>query len=115
MTAKKHGPSYKKRKRPLKGCDACGGKGLVTGIFYEMVCDKCTGGGVVLADTGEPLPVEELVVEMRLRLTERGERIRLLEKRLIDLEPYVKDKAQVDIAAAVYPDRGKRRRGGFGD
>ena len=112
---KSHGPSYRKQKRPLKRCAGCNGVGLTKGIFYEMVCDTCTGGGVVLAETGEPLPVEDLVVEMRLRLNERGARIRHLEKQLADLEPYRRKKIDADIARAAYPNRGQRRKGGHGD
>lgn len=90
------------------------------GVFHEMVCFTCNGGGVVLKENGEALTSDELVVELRLRLTERGERIRSLETQLVELQPYIEAKRQADIAEEMYPSehmkqRADAGRGGYGD
>ncbi|MFQ3232069.1 hypothetical protein [Reinekea sp.] len=117
---KKHGPSYKKTKRPLKGCDDCKGTGLIKGVFHEMICFTCNGGGVVLKETGESLTADELVVELRLRLTERGDRIRVLESIIEGLKPYMEKKQAEALQESMYPkelmkQRAKYVNGGFGD
>lgn len=61
---RRHGPDLQKQTRPLAPCGECHGRGVVTGLFYEMPCDGCWGSGFVDAATGERLEVEELVLQL---------------------------------------------------
>jgi len=89
-------------------------------MFHEMVCFTCNGGGVVLNETGEALTSDELVVELRIRLTERGNYIRKLKKFIEGLFPYMEKKKAADLKEAMYPSDITEKRaasglGGFGD
>ncbi len=114
------GPSLTKKKRPLATCSECQGRGTTKGLFFEMTCPGCNGGGVVDKQTGQALDPEVLVLELRMRLNDRANTITRLEAELADLEPYRRQKQQADLAKAMYPrdeanGRAKTRRGGYGD
>lgn len=114
------GPSLSKKKRPLAKCPECQGRGITKGVFFEMTCPGCNGGGVVDKQTGQALDLEALVLELRMRLNDRANTITLLQEQLAALEPYRELKQQADLANAMYPreeanGRARTRRGGYGD
>jgi len=70
---KSHGPAFRKVMKPLRECLDCRGTGLVNGVFHQMDCATCNASGWVCAETGEALPLADLVLQlgMRLRALER--------------------------------------------
>lgn len=72
---KRSGPALTQQKRPLKRCPSCHGRGLVKPMFYEVPCDACEASGVVCKETGEGLPVTDLVLQLRIRLNERDQEL----------------------------------------
>lgn len=63
---KRSGPSLRQHPAPLKVCGECR-DGFVIGVFHEMACSHCHGSGLVDKETGEPLSLEALVVQLALR------------------------------------------------
>jgi len=49
-----------------------------------MPCDECSGSGLVDKETGRALPPEEMVVQMRLRLTSLAAENRQLRRMLAE-------------------------------
>lgn len=43
---------------------------MIKGVFYELPCGRCNASGWLSAVTGEPLPLEELVTQLGLRVHE---------------------------------------------
>ena len=64
MEKKTHGPAFVRRQIPLTDCPSCAGKGLIKGLFHQLECIGCHASGLVHAETLEPLPVEDLVVQL---------------------------------------------------
>lgn len=83
---KRSGPAFTQQKRPLKRCPKCHGRGVVRPMFYEVPCDDCKNSGVVCKETGEALPAEDLVLQLRIRLNEKGEQLADLRKQLADIK-----------------------------
>ncbi|WP_145182407.1 hypothetical protein [Pseudomonas sp. URMO17WK12:I11] len=67
---KSHGPALRKEQVILAKCSDCQGRAVVKGVFYELPCGRCNASGWVSALTGEPLPLEELVTQLGLRVRE---------------------------------------------
>lgn len=65
---KSHGPAFRKEVIELVQCSACRGRAVTKGLFHEMACTACNASGWVAADTGEALPLDELVTQLSLRL-----------------------------------------------
>ncbi|WP_433886664.1 hypothetical protein [Pseudomonas vranovensis] len=65
---KSHGPAFRKQAVELAQCPACRGKAVIKGVFHDLACVQCNASGWVAAATGEALPVEELVIQLSLRL-----------------------------------------------
>ncbi|POF89383.1 hypothetical protein [Pseudomonas putida] len=72
---KKHGPSLKKEQIVLTQCHACRGRTVIKGVFYELPCGLCNASGWVSAVTGQPLPLEELVTQLGLRVRELEQQV----------------------------------------
>ncbi|WP_150715333.1 hypothetical protein [Pseudomonas fluorescens] len=53
---------------PLTDCPSCVGKGINQVVFHQLDCIGCHASGQVHAITLEPLPVEELVVQLGMLL-----------------------------------------------
>ena len=70
---KKSGPAFRQQKVALARCDECTGRGVVKPMFYEMACVTCHASGIVDKDTGEGLPLADLVLQLRIRLNEKNE------------------------------------------
>lgn len=80
--SKRSGPAFRQQARPLKKCQACNGQGITRGLFHELPCEACGAAGVVDKATGEALPPEDLLLQMRLRLNRAHEEIRTLRAEL---------------------------------
>lgn len=65
---KSHGPAFRKELKQLMECGACRGKGVTQGISYELACVTCNASGWVCADTGAALALEELVLQLNMKL-----------------------------------------------
>jgi len=70
----------------LADCPACHGAGLEQGLFGKRVCGTCFGVGLLGAD-GEPLLLEQALLQLRLRLTQAQGEVRQLRARLPAPEP----------------------------
>jgi hypothetical protein len=68
MTKIQHGSGLNRWLIPLADCPSCAGKGYVQGIFHTLACAGCHSSGQVHAITLEPLPIEELVVQLGMTL-----------------------------------------------
>lgn len=68
MDKKTHGPAFVRCQIPLTDCPSCSGKGIIQGVFHQMDCIGCHGSGLVCAATLEPLPLEDLVVQLGMKL-----------------------------------------------
>lgn len=65
---KSHGPAFSKQVVELDQCPACRGKSVIKGVFHDLACVQCNASGWVVAETGEAIPLEELVTQLSLRL-----------------------------------------------
>jgi len=65
---KKHGPDFRKVLKPVRACLDCRGTGLVSGVFHQMDCATCNASGWVCAETGEALPLADLVLQLNMKL-----------------------------------------------
>lgn len=63
-----HGPSFRKVIKPLRECLDCRGTGVVSGVFHQMDCATCHASGWVCEATGQALPLEELVLQLNMKL-----------------------------------------------
>lgn len=72
---KSHGPALRKEKVILAKCSDCQGRAVMKGIFYELPCGRCNASGWVSAITGEPLPLEDLVTQLGLRVRELEQQV----------------------------------------
>lgn len=52
----------------VETCSACNGSGIWHGAFHRGPCDACRGGGMVLADSGDPVPYDDLVPLLKAQL-----------------------------------------------
>jgi hypothetical protein len=64
MDKRTHGPAFVRRQIPLTDCPSCAGKGFIKGVFHHLECIGCHASGMVHAETLEPLPVDELIVQL---------------------------------------------------
>lgn len=62
-------PDMTARIKPLPPCTGCAGSGVEDGVFGKRVCCVCHGAGMTTA-TGDPLPLEEALLQLRLRLNQ---------------------------------------------
>lgn len=68
MIKKTHGPALQRWPIPLTNCPSCAGQGHIQGVFHTFACVGCHSSGQVHAMTLEPLPIEELVVQLGMAL-----------------------------------------------
>lgn len=83
---KRSGPPLRQQAIELKDCGECHGRGVVKPMFYEMPCTGCNAGGLVNKKTGEPLALEELVLQLRLKVNELGAKNRELGRKLVEFD-----------------------------
>ncbi len=98
MDKKQHGPAFVRRQIPLTDCPSCAGKGLVKGVFHQLDCIGCHASGLVHAETLEPLPVDDLVVQLGMLIRQ---------ERFVASLP-----VKVDGVVAQYQDLNRRGPGG---
>lgn len=98
MDKRTHGPAFVRRQIPLTDCPSCAGKGLVKGVFHQLDCIGCHASGLVHAETLEPLPVDDLIVQLGMLIRQ--------ERHLSTLPPVV------DGVVAQYQDVNRRGPGG---
>ncbi|MGX1022545.1 hypothetical protein AB7M33_005221 [Pseudomonas sp. Y3 TE3536] len=77
---KKHGPAFKKAVIELAQCPLCRGRAVIKGVFHELPCDHCNASGWVVAATGEALALDELVIQLSLKLQAATRQIEHLKK-----------------------------------
>jgi len=65
---KSHGPAFRKVMKPLRECLDCRGKGFSVGISYDLDCFACNASGWVCAETGDALPLADLVLQLNMKL-----------------------------------------------
>jgi hypothetical protein len=68
MDKKTHGPAFVRCLIPLTDCPSCAGKGVIRGVFHQLDCIGCHASGLVHVVTLEPLPVDDLVVQLGMLL-----------------------------------------------
>jgi len=54
-------------------------------MFYELPCDPCHASGIVDEETGEGVPADVLVMQLRLHLNEREQELAELRAKLMNL------------------------------
>ena len=77
---KSHGPAFRQPQKPLVHCSVCRGKAVVHGVFHEMPCAHCNASGWVDGATGQALPLEDLVLQLNMKLQQAQRRINELER-----------------------------------
>jgi len=65
---KSHGPDFRRKLKPLMECGFCRGAGSTSGVFHQLDCPHCNASGWICQTTGDPLPLEELVPQLSMRL-----------------------------------------------
>lgn len=98
MDKRTHGPAFVRSQIPLTDCPSCAGKGLVKGVFHQLDCIGCHASGLVHAETLEPLPVDDLIVQLGMLIRH--------ERHIAALPP------AVDGVVAQYQDINRRGPGG---
>ena len=63
---KSHGPAFVRCLIPMTECPSCHGAGLIQGVFHQLECIGCHSSGFVHAETLEPLPIQDLVIQLGL-------------------------------------------------
>lgn len=61
---------FSRRRIPLAPCSQCEGQATTSGLFGPRPCMACNVSGWVSAATGEPLPLEDLAMQLGMRLRE---------------------------------------------
>ena len=72
---KSHGPAFVRCLIPMTECPSCCGAGLVQGVFHQLECIGCHSSGFVHAETLEPLPMQDLVIQLGLEIRRARNRL----------------------------------------
>jgi hypothetical protein len=67
---------------PLERCEICQESGFIKGIFHDMECAGCNGGGMFDQSTGQALSHQVLVQQLRIRLDQASRRMAQQQKQL---------------------------------
>ncbi|WP_426156788.1 hypothetical protein [Pseudomonas sp. TSRC2-2] len=78
MDKKQHGPAFVRRQIPMTECPSCHGAGLIQGVFHQLECIGCHSSGLVHAETLEPLLIEDLVVQLGLKVRNLSSQLKAL-------------------------------------
>jgi len=68
MMKKSSGPAFVRCLIPMTECPSCHGAGLIRGVFHQLECIGCHSSGFVHAETLEPLLMQDLVIQLGLKL-----------------------------------------------
>lgn len=90
---KVHGPAFVRCLIPLTDCPSCAGKGIIQGVFHQLDCIGCHASGQVHAITLEPLPMEELVVQLGMTIRSQAAYLKTVDHSAVssDAEKYQQD------------------------
>jgi len=80
MDKKTHGPAFQAPQIELAKCQTCRGKGVVKGVFYDLACIQCNASGWVVAETGEALQLNDLVMQLSFKLQEAQQKVDALKR-----------------------------------
>ena len=94
-------PEFSRRPIPMAVCKECRGNATVSGLYGPRPCMTCRVSGWVSADTGDALPLEDLVFQLSLKLQQAQQQIKALTR----VPP-------VSGAAAQYQTNNRRGAGG---
>jgi len=83
---KRSGPALTLQKLSLTRCPYCNGSGTVKPMFHEMLCASCNGLGGMHKETGEGLPADDVIMQLRIRLREYAQKDRRQRQRISELE-----------------------------
>ena len=61
-------PEFSRRPIPMSVCRECRGAATVIGLYGPRPCMTCRVSGWVSVDTGDALPLEDLVFQLSLKL-----------------------------------------------
>lgn len=79
MIKKQYGPALVRSLIPLTDCPSCAGAGLIKGVFHQLDCIGCHGAGLVHAETLEAIPVDDLVVQLGIKVRSLTARLKTLD------------------------------------
>ena len=68
MMKKSSGPAFMRSLILMTECPSCCGAGLIPGVFHQLECIGCHSSGFVHAETLEPLPMQDLVIQLGLEI-----------------------------------------------
>lgn len=68
-------PEFSRRLIPMVVCNECPGAATVSGLYGPRPCMTCSFSGWVSVDTGEALPLEDLVFQLSLKLQQAQQQI----------------------------------------
>jgi hypothetical protein len=75
MMKKQHGPAFVRCLIPMTECPSCCGAGLIQGVFHQLECIGCHSSGFVHTETLEPLPMQDLVIQLGLEIRRSRNRL----------------------------------------
>ncbi len=79
MDKKTHGPAFVRCLIPLTDCPSCTGKGIIQGVFHQLDCIGCHASGLVHAESLEPLLLEDLVVQLGMKVRNLAAQLRAID------------------------------------
>lgn len=79
MMKKQHGPALVRSLIPMTECPSCAGKGYINGLLHQLDCIGCHGAGLVHAETLEAIPVNDLVVQLGMKVRNLTARLKTLD------------------------------------
>ena len=79
MMKKQHGPAFVRSLIPMAECPSCAGKGYINGLLHQLDCIGCHGAGLVHAETLEAIPVNDLVVQLGMKVRKLAARLKTLD------------------------------------
>ena len=94
-------PEFSRRPIPMAICNECRGAATLSGLYGARPCMTCRVSGWVSVDTGDALPLEDLVFQLSLKLQQAQKQIDALTR-----------VAPASGAAAQYQTNNRRGAGG---
>jgi len=67
-------------------CPSCNGAGLIQGVFHQLECIGCHYSGFVHAETLEPLLMQDLVVQLGIKVRNQTALLKSLDCSTISAE-----------------------------
>lgn len=70
-----HRPEFSRRPIPMTVCNECRGAATLSGLYGPRPCMTCRVSGWVSVDTGDALPLEDLVFQLSLKLQQAQQQV----------------------------------------